>query len=149
MNRTFRLAYEIIAVGLLLAVCYPLFRYGSLEGVQVPWHYSNGAIDSWGGRSIFIWLAVIATVIYGLLWLAGKFPQLINIPGIDTREKPQAARTMASALKMWSMALFAWLSIPLYLMAIGKTARPLIGVLYIILAAAVLHSVYLIYALRR
>lgn len=92
---------------------------------------------------------MIATVIYGLLWLAGKFPQLINIPGVDTAANPLAAQTMASALKMCSMALFAWLSIRLYLIALGKASQPLVGVLLLILLATLLHIGYLTYAARR
>ena len=149
MNRTLIFVEEIIAAGLLLAVCYPLFRYGSLEGVVVPWHFSGGEVDSWGNRTVFIWLAAIAAAIYGLLWVTQKYPRLVNIPGVDTAANPLAAQAMASALKMWSMALFAWLSIRLYLIALGKASRPLVGVLLLILLATLIHVGYLTYAARR
>ena len=50
---------------------------------------------------------------------------------------------------MWGIAVFAWLSLSLYLMAVGKLAQPLSGVTWTLLAAMAIHLLYLIFRQRK
>ena len=150
MNRTVRLVEEILAVALLLAACYPLLYYGPLADVAVPKHMTGEMIDSYGGRTIFIWLPVLAIAIYGLLWFAQKHPRFVNLPGVAPEHHDEVSVAVASALKMWTAALFALLSLGLYGLATGKILHLPSWWIYVIIAAMTLHVILLtVIAARR
>lgn len=150
MTRTVQLIEEILAVALLLAACYPLLYYGPMADVAVPKHMSGDMIDSYGGRTIFIWLPVLAATIYGLLWFAQKNPRFVNLPGVAPEHHDEVSVAVAIALKMWTAALFAFLSLGLYGLATEKIQHLSSWWIYGIIAAMTLHVILLtVIAARR
>lgn len=149
MNKRIRLFEEIITAVLLLVTLFPLVHYGELAGIPVPRHFFHGKIDAWGDRTVFLYLALIAAALYGLLFFVQKHPRLINLPRQAGEDKPALAIAIGRAIKMWGIAVFAWLSLSLYLMAVGKLAQPLSGVTWTLLAAMVVHLLYLIFRQRK
>lgn len=144
MNRTVRLVEEILAVALLLAACYPLLYYVPLADVAVPKHMSGDMIDSYGGRTIFIWLPVLALAVYGLLWFAQKHPRFVNLPGVAPEQHDEVSVAVASALKMWTAALFALLSLGLYGLATERIQHLPGWWIYGVIAAMTLHVILLV-----
>lgn len=149
MNKNIQLIEEIIAVVLLLATMFPLLHYGVLAGIPVPRHFFRGEINAWGDRTVFLYLAIFAIALYGLLFFVQKHPRMINMPRQSGEENPVLATVIGRALKMWVMAVFAWISLSLYLLAVGKLARPLSGVTCALLAAMVVHLVFLFLRQRK
>lgn len=149
MNKRIRLFEEIITAVLLLVTLFPLVHYGELAGIPVPRHFFHGEIDAWGDRTVFLYLALIAAALYGLLFFVQKHPRLINLPRQTGEGNPALATAIGRAIKMWGIAVFAWLSLSLYLMAVGKLAQPLSGVTWTLLAAMALHLLYLIFRQRK
>ena len=133
---------EILAVIFLLLSLYPIMRYGTLAGVQVPQHFSKGCVDIWTTRVIFIYIALIGIVIYALLSFCQVHPNMINIPfdsKISVQDKALMATSLARFLKLWCMAMFAFLSISFYRIAIGKEQCLNNFILYIILLSSIIH----------
>ena len=149
MNKRIRLFEEIITAVLLLVTLFPLVHYGELAGIPVPKHFFHGEIDAWGDRTVFLYLALIAAALYGLLFFVQKHPRLINLPRQAGEDNPALATAIGRAIKMWGIAVFAWLSLSLYLMAVGKLAQPLSGVTWTLLAAMAIHLLYLIFRQRK
>ena len=149
MNKNIQLIEEIIAVVLLLATMFPLLHYGVLAGIPVPRHFFRGEINAWGDRTVFLYLPIFAIALYGLLFFVQKHPRLINMPRQSGEENPVLATVVGRALKMWMTAVFAWMSLSIYLLAVGKLARPLTGVTYVLLAAMVVHLVFLFLRQRK
>ena len=149
MNKRIRLFEEIITAVLLLVTLFPLVHYGELAGIPVPRHFFHGEIDAWGDRTVFLYLALIAAALYGLLFFVQKHPRLINLPWQAGEDNPVLATAIGRALKMWGIAVFAWLSLSLYLMAVGKLAQPLSGVTWMLLTAMAVHLLYLIFRQRK
>lgn len=143
MNRTIRIIEEILAVVFLLAACYPLLHYGSLADVAVPKHMSGEMIDSYGGRTIFIWLPILAFVVYGLICFAQKNPRFVNLPGVSPERHDEVAVAIACALKMWTVAVFALLSLNIYGLAIGKIQHLPVWWIYGTIAVMTLHIILL------
>ena len=149
MNKRIRLFEEIITAVLLLVTLFPLIHYGELAGIPVPRHFFHGEIDAWGDRTVFLYLVLIAAALYGLLFFVQKHPRLINLPRQAGEDNPALATAIGRAIKMWGIAVFAWLSLSLYLMAVGKLAQPLSGVTWTLLAAMAVHLLYLIFRQRK
>ena len=132
MNKRIRLFEEIITAVLLLVTLFPLVHYGELAGIPVPRHFFHGEI-----------------ALYGLLFFVQKHPRLINLPRQAGEDNPALATAIGRAIKMWGIAVFAWLSLSLYLMAVGKLAQPLSGVTWMLLTAMAVHLLYLIFRQRK
>lgn len=122
---------EIGAILMLMLSLFPLLHYGALDGVAVPRHYSGGVADAWGNRTMFLWIGVIALVVYGLLFFCQKHPQLINLSNRSSHDRASMtdkdrlrAVAIARTLKFWALAVIACLSLCTYLAATGVPNPP-------------------------
>ena len=133
---------EITAALFLLLSFYPLMRYGTLADIQVPQHYTKGCVDIWTGREMFIYLALIFTAIYALLWVSQLYPKIINNPFksiMSAEARASLGKSIARLLKVWIMAHFAFLSISSYRIALGKAQCLNNTIPCIIISCAIVH----------
>ena len=149
MNKRIQLFEEIITAVLLLVTLFPLLHYGELAGIPGPKPFFHGKVNAWGDRTVFLYLALIALAFYGLLFFIQTHPQLINLPRQAGEDNLVLATAIGRAIKLWGIAVFAWLSLSLYLIAIGKLAQPLSGVTWTLLVAMAIHLLFLILRQRK
>ncbi len=69
-----------ISLAILLTAFAPLAYWGRMKGAEFPRHinFLTGTPDVWGTRNELFILLGIATLIYVLLVLSCKFPQMMN-----------------------------------------------------------------------
>ena len=69
-----------ISLAILLTAFAPLAYWGRMEGAEFPRHinFLTGSPDVWGTRNELFILLGIATLIYVLLVLSCKYPQIMN-----------------------------------------------------------------------
>ena len=69
-----------ISLAILLTAFAPLVYWGRMEGAEFPRHinFITGTPDVWGTRNELFILLGIATLIYVLLVLSCKYPQMMN-----------------------------------------------------------------------
>lgn len=73
-------------IGLLLIILIVILSYKNLPDV-IPRHYTgNGQPDGYGRKSLLFVSPAIAIVIYIILTLAVKYPNMLNYPVRITRE---------------------------------------------------------------
>ncbi len=151
-NKFVSLFLEVSAAVLLLLSLYPVMRYGTLADVNIPQHYTDGCVDIWSTRVIFIYFALIAIAVYALLWVGQSHPKMMNIPfgsKMSVQDRASLGKSIARSLKAWCMALFAYLSISSYRIALGKEQCLNDTVMCMILACAIIHlSLILIFQHR-
>ena len=139
---------EVLAAVFLLLSFYPIMRYGDLAGIQVPQHYSNGCVDIWSTRVIFVYLALIGMALYSLISLCQLYPNFVNLPfasrSMSEQDKILLARSIARFLKVWCMSMFAFLSISSYRIAIGKDNCLNNTVVYILVFCAIAHLSFIL-----
>ena len=61
--------------------------------------------------------------VYAFMWVCQIHPKMVNIPfssRMSDLDRASLAISIARCLKLWCMALFAWLSISSYRIALGK-----------------------------
>lgn len=134
---------EIVAGLFLLLSLYPIMRYGTLADVQVPQHFSkDGFVDIWTTRKIFIYLGLIFIALYSFLSVCQSHPNWINIPfdgKMSEQDRTSLAKSVAVAIKLWCMAICAYLSISSYRIALGKEQCMNDTVKCIIYLCAIVH----------
>ena len=116
-NKCISVFLEVLAAIFLILSFYPVMRYGSLAGIQVPQHYSNGCADIWTTRVIFIYLGLIGIAIYSFISVCQSHPNMVNIPfssKMSVQDRASLASSIARLLKVWCMAQFAFLSMASY-----------------------------------
>lgn len=146
-NKCFSIFLEVLAVVFLLLSFYPIMRYGTLAGIQVPQHYTNGCVDIWSTRVIFIYIALIGIVIYALLSVYQAYPNMVNIPfssKMSVQDKKLLAKSIARFLKVWCMAMFAFVSVSSYRVALGKETCLNNTIVYIIVLCAIIHLAFIL-----
>lgn len=149
-NKHTSIFIEVLALIFLLLSLYPIMRYGTLADIQVPQHYSkDGCVDNWTTRVFFIYLGLIQIVLYSLITVCQSHPNMVNIPfssKMSVEDRASLATSVAGLLKLWCMAIFAFLSISSYRIAIGKELYLNDTILHIIYFCAIIHlSIILIF----
>lgn len=142
---------EILAAIFLLLSFYPIMRYGTLADVRVPQHYSNGCVDIWTTREMFIYLALIFIAMYALFSVCQLHPNMVNIPfvkNMSLEARASTGKSIAGLLKVWCTAYFAFLSISSYRIALGKDQCLHNTIPCIIVLCAIIH-LFLIILLRK
>lgn len=144
---------EILSFVFLLLSLYPIFRYGSLEGLAVPQHYSpDGAVDIWSDRTMLLFLSLISVLMYALMTAFQRHPKFVNIPFSDKLsdgERTALGSSIAQMLKIWVMAVFAYLSVSSYRIALAKEESLNRTYTWIILLCALVHLAVILTAFFR
>jgi len=122
MKKTYDKILEILSIAFLCVSTFPLFMFGKLKDIPVPQHYTNGEVDVWGTRNVFIYLFLITALLYALL-------------SVRTAVTPKVSRW----LKLWVMVWFAFLAVSTYLIAIGNQSSMSVAVRWGILGCALVH----------
>ena len=138
---------EVLAAVFLLLSLYPVMRYGTLADIQVPQHYSkDGAVDIWTTRVFFIYLGLICIALYSLITVCQFHPNMVNIPfssKMSAQDRASLGKSIARSLKLWCMAICAFLSISSYRIALGKEQCLNDTVWCIILICAIIHIAWI------
>lgn len=124
MKQTYDKILEVLSGALLCASAFPLVMFKKLKGLPVPQHYSKGEVDIWGTRNVFVYMFLVAIVVYALL----SFRGIIS---------PKIGR----CLKLWVMVWLGFLAISTYLIAIGNMSSINTTIQWVILALAVVHLI--------
>ena len=134
---------EVLAAVLLLLSLYPVMRYGTLAGIQVPQHYNkDGCVDIWTTREFFIYLGLISMALYSFISVCQSHPKMVNIPfssKMSAQDRASLGKSIAESLKFWCMAMCAFLSISSYRIALGKGQCLNDTVNGLILTCAIVH----------
>lgn len=134
---------EVLSALFLLISLYPIVRYGTLAGLQVPQHYSqDGSVNIWTSRVIFIYLGLICIALYSFITVCQFHPNMVNIPfgrKMSAQDRASLATSIARFLKVWGMAIIAHLSISSYRIAIGKEQCLNNTVEHVLLICATVH----------
>ena len=142
-NKYLSVFLEVLAAMFLLLSLYPIMKYGTLAGIQVPQHYSKGgSVDIWTTREFFIYLGLISIALYSFLSVCQLHPRMVNIPfssRMSAQDRASLGRSIARSLKAWCMAICAFLSISSYRIALGKEQCLNNTVNCIILVCAIVH----------
>lgn len=121
---TFYITAEVLSLVFLLLSFYPIMRYGTLAGVLVPQHFTDGRVDIWTTRTWFIYASLIFIALFLLLTVCQLHPTFINVPissdKLSAKNRTLLASSFAQFLKVWCMAMCAYLSISNYRIALGK-----------------------------
>ena len=130
--------YEVLSIIALVAVFLPVFFAGSLaEGVAVPIHFDiMGRVDSWGEKSSFIELPVMALIVYvGFSYLQRS----------ELRRSNTTYSIMLRLLKMLIVMLLAYMNITSYAIvkgwASGLNAIFIWAMIVAIIAVALYYSI--------
>ena len=82
---------------------------------QIPGHYNAlGEVDRWSNKSELIVLPIISVLLYGLITLIERYPQIWNT-GVRVTEENRAAvyrllKSMIAVVKMFTLLMFASLT---------------------------------------
>ena len=78
-NKYLSVFLEVLAAMFLLLSLYPIMKYGTLAGIQVPQHYSKGgSVDIWTTREFFIYLGLISIALYSFLSVCQSHQQNVR-----------------------------------------------------------------------
>ena len=147
MKKYVSFCLELLAAVFLLLSLYPLMRYGTLAGLQVPQHFTgDGCINIWSTREIFIYLGLIFMAVYAFMWVCQIHPKMVNIPfssKMSAQDRASLGKSIARSLKLWCMAICAFLSISSYRIALGKEQCLNDTVWCIILICAIIHIAWI------
>ncbi len=144
-------AVEISSFLCLIWAFYPLFFYKRLDAeTLIPSHYNLlGEVDGWGDRS-FLWaLPSIAFVVYIILSILQRYPEMYNYPIKVTKKNAKSLHRLGVQLiryiKFITIFIFAYLNNRSFSSAIeGKNSDLnlyIIGILTIGLFVVTLFSV--------
>ena len=83
---------------------------------QIPGHYNAlGEVNRWGSKSELIILPIISVVIYGMITLIERFPQIWNT-GVKITEENRTVvyrllKSLIAVVKMFVLLMFASLTV--------------------------------------
>ncbi|MEG2799969.1 MAG: DUF1648 domain-containing protein [Erysipelotrichaceae bacterium] len=105
---------NILSVIFLVSVfCYLLFNWGNFPE-QIPGHYNAaGVIDRWGSKVELLAFPIVAFILYLLITLIERFPQIWNT-GVNVNEENKARvyatlKSMIVTVKLITVVLFCYL----------------------------------------
>lgn len=140
---------EVLAAMFLILSFYPIMRYGSLAGIPIPQHYSkDGCVDIWTTRAAFIYLGLIFIAVYAFLSFCQSHPKFVNVPfsgKMPEQDRASLGTAIAGWIKLWCTALFAYLSISTYRIALGKTGYLNNTIMCIIALCAIIHLALILF----
>ena len=130
----------------LLSSFVPLFFMDRLEGARVPAHFNlTGVPDRWDGGTALLLLPFIASFIYVLMLMAGRWPQMINYPVRKSSKSTEQMHAVGvkyiARYSMVVMMLFSYLANSSLMVALGKWDKMPSGPLYVIVGAIVFLTV--------
>ena len=106
----------IVSLSCLFGVAaYLILAWRTLPD-QVPTHFNAaGEIDSMGGKNSLLLLPIVSWLLYGLMTLVERFPQVWNTGVFVTENNRDAVyrllKNMMAMIKMFIMILFASLTL--------------------------------------
>lgn len=84
---TSEIMLEISGVITILTTFFLLARYWAILPVKIPTHFNfTGVPDDWGGKESLFILPVLGTLMYAIMRLLSKYPQIYNYPVEITEE---------------------------------------------------------------
>lgn len=119
---------EILSILCVIASFVPLLFYNNLgDDIRIPIHYnSRGELDGWGGKGFLIAFALITLCFYVGLSLLGRYKKKFNFPHKLKTDSPNAPeilkiwRLLLLHIKVFSLLIFAYLTISSYLQAVNS-----------------------------
>jgi uncharacterized membrane protein len=123
----------IAAIGLLGLLAVVAWYWVDLPA-RVPMHFNAaGQADRWGSKRELLFVPVIAVVIYLLLSVLGRFPQLYNYPWPITEanaaEQYRLARRLILDLKALMPAVFCVIT---FAVCLGAKGTQILGVWFLV-----------------
>lgn len=115
---------ELVALAATLAgLGYTLAAWTTLPD-RVPTHFTlAGHVDGWGGKDTLLLLPLVGVLVYALLTMLARFPQLFNYPVKPRPEELPHQYRLARWFMTWIKAsiavLFALLDVVMVTMARG------------------------------
>ena len=106
----------IVSLSCLVGVSLYLILAWSTIPAQIPAHYNAaGEVNRWGSRSELIILPIISWLIYGMITLIERFPQVWNT-GVRVTEENRAVvyrllKNMIACVKMITLSIFSCLTV--------------------------------------
>ena len=106
----------IVSLSCLVGVTAYLILAWSTIPAQIPAHYNAaGEVNRWGSRSELIILPIISWLIYGMITLIERFPQVWNT-GVRVTEENRAVvyrllKNMIAYVKMITLSIFSCLTV--------------------------------------
>ncbi len=106
----------IVSLSCLVGVSLYLILAWSTIPAQIPAHYNAaGEVNRWGSKSELIILPIISWVIYGMITLIERLPQVWNT-GIRVTEENRAVvyrllKNMIACVKMITLSIFSCLTV--------------------------------------
>lgn len=97
------------AIGVI--VCFGIVaKYWPDLPHTIPTHFNGlGKPDGWGGKSSLMGLPIIGLLIYAMMIILSRFPQIYNFPVAITEENAPAQYQMARTLVIWLGAYIPWM----------------------------------------
>jgi uncharacterized membrane protein len=131
---------------------YTVYQYGNLPE-QIPSHFnSNGEIDGYGRKSSLFLIPFLLTIIYVLLSVLNRFPEIFNYPVKITRQNADKHYRLACRMMRWLLftiaGMFSYMTIVIVQSALHQTSMmqdwmlPLIILLLILPPAIYLFKAY-------
>ena len=106
----------IVSLSCLVGVTlYLIFAWSTIPA-KVPMHYNAaGEVNRWGSKSELIILPIISWLIYGMITLIERLPQVWNT-GIRVTEENRAVvyrllKNMIACVKMITLSIFSCLTV--------------------------------------
>jgi len=106
----------IVSLSCLVGVViYLILAWRSIPE-QIPGHYNAaGQVDRWGDKSELIVLPIVSWILYGLITLIERFPQVWNT-GVRVTSENRASvyrllKSMIAVVKMFMLLMFASLTV--------------------------------------
>jgi uncharacterized membrane protein len=133
-------------ITLIFMWSFSLFAFFNMPAI-IPIHFNAaGEVDSYGGKTTIFLLPGIATIIYTLFTVLGKYPHLFNYPTAITRENAERQYRMGTRLmrfiRLSILVVFTMVVVLTYLVGTGRTRTIGAWFLPLIIAITVLPAVY-------
>lgn len=106
----------IVSLSCLVGVAVYLLLAWKTIPQQVPGHYSaSGAVDRWGNKSELIVLPIISWILYGLITLIERYPQIWNT-GVRITSENRAVvyrllKSLIAVVKMMTLLMFGSMTV--------------------------------------
>lgn len=101
---------EISGVLTILATYFLLVRYWAVLPAKIPTHFNlSGTPDNWGGRESLLVLPVLGTLMYAIMRLLSKYPQIYNYPVEITEENAAVQYLLGRKVINWLRTLLVLL----------------------------------------
>lgn len=76
----------------------------------IPTHFNGlGKPDGWGGKSSLLAVPIIGLVLYAMMMVLSRFPQIYNFPVTITEENAADQYQMARTLVIWLGTFIPWM----------------------------------------